>query len=66
MSEIDLWRSQLQKIKFMHKGNEPRRTPSVHVLGDFNFGDIVLLDRLNKSGSPLSPSEGETLIEIFE
>ena len=65
MSEIDLWRSQLQKIKFMHKGNEPRRTPSVHVLGDFNFGDIVLLDRLNKSGSPLSPSEREILIEIL-
>ena len=38
MSEIDLLRSQLQKIKCMHKGNKP---PSVHVLGDFNFGDIV-------------------------
>ena len=33
-SEIDLSRSQLQKIKCMHKGNKP---PSVHVLGDFNF-----------------------------
>ena len=61
-SEIDLLRSQLQKIKCMHKGNKP---PSVHVLGDFNFGDIVLPDRLNKSGSPLSPSEGEILIEIM-
>ena len=39
--------------------------PSVHVLGDFNFGDIVWPDRLNKSGSPLSPSEGEILIEIM-
>ena len=46
----------------MHKGNKP---PSVHVLGDFNFGDIVWPDRLNKSGSPLSPSEGEILIEIM-
>ena len=46
----------------MHKGNKP---PSVHVLGDFNFGDIVLPDILNKSGSPLSPSEGEILIEIM-
>ena len=46
----------------MHKGNRP---PSVHVLGDFNFGDIVWPDRLIKSGSPLSPSEGEILIEIM-
>ena len=46
----------------MHKGNKP---PSVHVLGDFNFGDIVWPDRLNKSGSSLSPSEGEILIEIM-
>ena len=61
-SEIDLLRSQLQKIKCMHKGSKP---PSVHVLGEFNFGDIVWPDRLNKSGSPLSPSEGEILIEIM-
>ena len=61
-SEIDLLRSQLQKIKGMHKGN---KHPSVHVLGDFNFGDIVWPDRLSKSGSPLSPSEGEILIEIM-
>ena len=46
----------------MHKGNKP---PSVHVLGYFNFGDIVWPVRLNKSGSPLSPSEGEILIEIM-
>ena len=61
-SEINFLRSQLQKIKCMHKGNEP---PSVHVLGDFNFREIVWPDRLNKSGSPLSPSEGEILIEIM-
>ena len=61
-SENDLLRSQLQKIKCMHKGNKP---PSVHALGDFNFGDIVWPDRLNKSGSPLSSSEGEILIEIM-
>ena len=36
-----------------------------HVLGDFNFGDIVWPDRLYKSGSPLCPSEGEILIEIM-
>ena len=58
--EIDLLRSRLQKIKCMHKGNKP---PSVHVLGD--FGHIAWPDRLNKSGSPLSPSEGEILIEIM-
>ena len=46
----------------MHKGNRPT---SVHVLGDFNFGDIVWPDRLNKSDSPLSPSEGDILIEIM-
>ena len=62
MSEIELLISQLQKIKSMHTDNKP---PSVHVLGDFNFGDIVWPDMLNKSGSPLSPSEGEIFIEIM-
>ena len=60
-SEIEMLRSQLEKIKGIHKGNKPT---SVHVLGNYNFGDIVLPDRLNKSGSPLSKSEGEILIEI--
>ena len=46
----------------MHKGN---KLPSVHILGDFNFCDIVWPDRLSKSGSPLSPSEGEKFIEIL-
>ena len=45
-SEIGLSRSQLQKIKCMHKGNKP---PSVHVLGDFNFGDIVWPDQYQNS-----------------
>ena len=60
--EIDLLRSQLKKIKCMHKDTKP---PSVHVLREFNFRDIVWPDRLNKSGSALSPSEGEILIEIM-
>ena len=56
--------SQLEKIKDIrvHKGN---KRPSVHILGDFNFCDIVWPDRLSKSGSPLSPSEGEKFIEIL-
>ena len=39
--------------------------PSVHILGDFNFCDIVWPDRLSKSGSPLSLSEGEKFNEIL-
>ena len=55
-SQLKSLRSQLEKIKDIHKGNKP---PSVHILGDFNFCDIVWPGRLSKSGSPLSPSEGE-------
>ena len=33
--------------------------------GGFIFGDIVWPDRLNKSGSSLSPSEGGKFIEIM-
>ena len=42
------------------------KTPLVHVLGDSNFRDIVWLDRLNKSGSSLSQTEGQILIDITE
>ena len=45
-----------------HKSN---KLPSVHVLGDFNFKDIAWPDRLNKSGSMLSQSEGQMLIDIM-
>ena len=61
-SQLKLLKKQLEKIKDIHKGNKP---PSVHILGDFNFCDIVWPDRLSKSGSPLSPSEGEKFIEIL-
>ena len=61
-SQLALFESQLEKIKDMHKGN---KLPSVHILGDFNFCDIVWPDRLTKSGSLLSPSEGEKFIEIL-
>ena len=42
-----------------------KKLPSVHVLGDFNFKDIEWTDRLNKSGSALSQSEGQMLIDIM-
>ena len=45
-----LFREKLNKIRDKHKGNNPP-PPSVHVLGDFNFGDIVWPDRHNKCGS---------------
>ena len=57
-----LFREQLDKIRDKHKGNKP---PSVHVLGDFNFRHIVWPDRLNKSGSALSQSEGQKLVDIM-
>ena len=40
-------------------------TSARHALGDFNLSDIVWPDRLNKSGSPLSPSEDVKFIEIL-
>ena len=61
-SQLKSLERQLEKIMDIHKGNKP---PSVHILGDFNFCDIVWPDRLSKSGSPLSLSEGEKFIEIL-
>ena len=61
-SQLVLFESQLEKIKDIHKGN---KLPSVHILGDFNFCEIIWPDRLSKSGSPLSLSEGEKFIEIL-
>ena len=61
-SQLKSLESHLEKIKGIHKGNKP---PSVHILGDFNFCDIVWPDRLSKSGSPLSRSEGEKFIKIL-
>ena len=34
------------------------------MLGEFNFKDIARPDRLNKSGSVLSQSEGQLLIDV--
>ena len=58
-SQLMSFKSQLEKIKDIRKGN---KLPSVHILGDFNFCDIVWPDRLSKSGSPLSLSEDEKFI----
>ena len=58
----NLFREQLDKIKNINKGNKP---PLIHVLGDFSFRDIVWPDRLSKSGSSLSQTEGQILIDIM-
>ena len=58
----NLFREQLDKIKNINKGNKP---PLIHILGDFNFRDIVWPDRLRKSGLSLSQTEGQILIDIM-
>ena len=60
--EFKLFREQLDYIKTHHKG---KKVPSVHVLGDFNFKDIDWPERRSKSGSTLSQSEGQILIDIM-
>ena len=60
--DFPLFGDQLDQIRNKHKGN---KLPSVHVLGDFNFKDIAWPDRLNKSGSMLSQSEGQMLLDIM-
>ena len=60
--ECQLFREQLDYIRTHHKD---KKLPSVHVLGDFNFKDIDWPDRLSKSGSTLSQSEGQILIDIM-
>ena len=61
--DFQLFRDQLDQIRNKHKGN--KLDPSVHVLGDFNFKHDAWPDRLNKSGSMLSQSEGQMLIDIM-
>ena len=60
--EFQLFREQLDYTRTHHKG---KKLPSVHVLGDFNFKDIDWPDRLSESGSTLSQSEGQILIDIM-
>ena len=59
--EFQLFREQLDYIRTHHNG---KKLPSVHVLGDFTFKDIDWPDRLSKSGSTLSQSEGQILIGL--
>ena len=37
----------------------------MHVLGDFNFREIVLPDRVNKTKIIMSQSDGQVLIDIM-
>ena len=60
--EFQLFIEQIDYIRTHHKG---KKLPSLHVLGDFNFKDIDWPDRLSKSGSTLSQSEGQILIDIM-
>ena len=52
----------MTKSKILIKATNP---PLIHVLGDFNFRDIVWPDRLSKSGSSLSQTEGQILIDVM-
>ena len=61
--DFQLFRDQFDHIRNQHKGK--KKLPSVHVLKDFNFRDIDWPDRLNKSCSALSQSEGQMLIDIM-
>ena len=62
VEDFQLLRDQLDHIRSQHKG---KTLPSVHVLGDFNFREIVWPARLSKSGSMLSQSEG-MLLDIMD
>ena len=43
-----------------------KKLPSVHVLSDFNFREIVWSARLSKLGSMLSQPEGKMLLDIMD
>ena len=53
---------QVDHIRTQIKAN---KLPSVHVQGDFNFKDIACSVRLSNSGSVLSQSEGQMLIDVM-
>ena len=55
--DFQLLRNQLE--------TQHKKLPSVHILGDFNFRDIVWPDKLSKNGTMLSQSEGQVLVNIM-
>ena len=59
---FQLFRDQFDHIRNQHKR---KKLPSIHVLEEFNFRDVDWPDRLNKSGSALSQSEGQMLTDIM-
>ena len=62
---VSFWRNVFSAKWFSAKCRAPNKPPYIHVLGIFNFRDIVWPDRLSKSGSSLSQTEGHILIDIM-
>ena len=60
--DFQLFRNQLDCIKSHSRGC---KLPSVRVLGDFNFRDILWPDGLNNNKTMLNQSEGQVLIDIM-
>ena len=60
--DFQFFRNQLEYIKSQSRRS---KLPSVHVLGDFNFREIVWPDRLNKNKTMLSQSDGQVSIDIM-
>ena len=60
--DFQFFQNQLEYIKSQSRGS---KLLSVHVLGDFDFREIVWPDSLNKNKTKLSQSEGQVLIDIM-
>ena len=57
-----LFREQLDRIKSICPSN---KLPNVHVLGDFNYGNIDWSTGLNKNCHPLNNTEGNLLLDAM-
>jgi exonuclease III len=62
-NHMTLLKDQLDNIRNRHNKN---KQPQIHVLGDYNFGNINWDSKLNNNGKCLAPSEGQTLIDILD